>query len=370
MNSKAAIFFLILLIINISFAFYLIIIEKIQRKRELSYIYAILIIKSLLSLGPALLMFGLNIEWSAYITGPLKALLIPLSYLYLYKLSTTEKGLNNKDLWHFIPAAITLALTLIIVPGNESEIVGKADEAITSTIRMTWRGGVHHNILATTSRIICFLQSILYSYLVYKISNKYHSILENHYSSISYSQVKWFKWLIILTLFQGFFEGFGLLGIYNLRSTLILAFIFHVIYAFFIAVHVSIQKQLDHLVNTSIETTGSNSENKENSFLILEKFRKEELFLHPDITLEDVAASLQIPKYKLSNIIKYSGYNNFYDFINKHRIEKSIHLLSKMPQNHVIDSIIEQSGFKSRATFYRVFKQTTGKTPSELIQQR
>jgi len=37
---------------------------------------------------------------------------------------------------------------------------------------------------------------------------------------------------------------------------------------------------------------------------------------------------------------------------------------------HVIDSVISQSGFNSRSTFYRVFKETTGLSPGAFLAQK
>lgn len=66
-----------------------------------------------------------------------------------------------------------------------------------------------------------------------------------------------------------------------------------------------------------------------------------------------------------SDILKSSS---FYSFVNFYRVEKSKVLLKLIPDTYVIESIIEESGFNSRSTFFRVFKEFTGETPGHFLQ--
>ncbi|WP_073170660.1 helix-turn-helix domain-containing protein [Tangfeifania diversioriginum] len=125
--------------------------------------------------------------------------------------------------------------------------------------------------------------------------------------------------------------------------------------------------------SASLRNNNSNPEEFNNcrpgiiSSKIIDEFKENEYYLDPDISLQELAGKLNISKHKLSKIIKDEGYDNFYVLINHFRIQKSKILLSKMPNNHVIESVVTESGFKSRSTFYRVFKDSTGLTPKEYI---
>ena len=328
--------------------------------------YWSLFFKAILSLGPALLMFNLDISWSAYLTGTLKVSLIPLTYLYLKKLSSKSKGLTKKDLWHFLPALFSLILTLILVPGHASEIVGQSNETLKTTMKMLWENNLHHNILAVSCRIISFVQAILYSALVYILYKKYLILIKTNDSVISHYNAIWIKWVVAIMLLQGFFEGFALLGIYNFSLMPILGFAFQIIFAFFFMIHAIIQKDLSTFFDIDEREKDFVLHNSETQ-KIIQQFHQKELFLKPDISLNETAQQLSISKYKFTQIIKEAGYDNFYSFMNVHRIEKSKILLSEIPENYVIESIVAQSGFKSRSTFYRVFKQITGQTPSEFM---
>ncbi len=368
MNSKAAYFFATLLLVNLTFAILLFLLSKLQHRKGLSYIYWSLFLKAVLSLGPALLMFSTDISWSAYLTGSVKVTLIPLTYLYFKKLSSQDKSLKKNDLWHFLPTAISIVLTLILVPGHAHEIIGHSNETLKSTMTMIWDNRIHHNILATTSRIISFGQAVLYAFLVYQLYVKYLRVIKNN-TSISHYNAIWIKWVVIIFLLQGFFEGFALLGIYQFNFLLILAFVYQLVFAFFFVIHASLQKDLSNIfINSTNETSPAIPSEEKSHFM--QQFSEKELFLIPDISLEEVARKLNISKYELTQIIKEKGYSNFYNFINEHRIEKSKILLKEIPEDYVIESVIEQSGFNSRSTFYRVFKQTTGKTPGDFLNQQ
>lgn len=366
MNSKAAFFFAILLVIHLMFAVLLFLVSKIHHRKGLAYMYWSLFLKAVLSLGPTLLMFDIDVSWSAYLTGSVKVTLIPLTYLYLRKLSSKNKNLTKNDLWHFLPIVFSLVLTLVIVPGHASEIVGQPHEALKSTMKMIWDNRLHHNVLAVTSRIISFGQAVFYSVLVYKLYEKYLRVIKNNDSLISYDNALWIKWVIVIMLFQAFFEGFALLGIYNFTFMYILAFSFQIIFAFFFIIHATIQKDLAPIFDNYGNEPPFVLQSDETQNLI-HQFKTKKLFLISDISLDETARQLDVSKYKLTQVIKDTGYDNFYNFINAHRIEESKILLLNMPDNHVIESVIDQSGFKSRSTFYRVFKQTTGETPTEYI---
>jgi len=349
------------------FGVFLVFVSKVTNKKGLSYLYFSLFFKALLSLGPALLMFDADISWNAYLTGNLKVSLFPLSYLYLKKLAEKNKNLKKGDLWHFIPVLFSIFLTIIVVPGNSEAIVAQSNETLKSSMQMIWSDNLPHNILATTSRVITFGQALLYSFLVFRLFKRYLAIIKTNDSLITHNNIIWIKWVVFMFLFQAFFEGFGLLGIYNYTLLLLTAFVYQLVFAFFFVIHALLQKDLSKMLNNDTPNDSDADSNDADINSILKQFVELELYLIPDITLGEAAEKLNVSKSKLSQFIKSEGHLNFYSFINKYRIDKSIELLNHIPDNQVIESVVQQSGFNSRATFYRVFKQITGKTPSEYL---
>jgi AraC-like DNA-binding protein len=88
-------------------------------------------------------------------------------------------------------------------------------------------------------------------------------------------------------------------------------------------------------------------------------------YLKSDLKISELADSLAVPYYQLSQLINDEFLVNFYDFINKYRVEEAKKLLIEGNRNYKILAIAYEVGFNSKATFNRVFKKTTDLTPSE-----
>ena len=89
-------------------------------------------------------------------------------------------------------------------------------------------------------------------------------------------------------------------------------------------------------------------------------------YLDPEINLVKLAESFGTSTHKLSYIIN-SGYTiNFFNFINRHRVEEAKLLLlnTKMDQYSIL-GIAYESGFNSKTSFNTTFKKFTNQTPSD-----
>lgn len=88
-------------------------------------------------------------------------------------------------------------------------------------------------------------------------------------------------------------------------------------------------------------------------------------YLKSDLKISELADSLSIPYYQLSQLINDEFSVNFYDFVNKYRVEEAKKLLLQDTRNFKILAIAYEVGFNSKATFNRVFKKVTDLTPSQ-----
>ena len=92
----------------------------------------------------------------------------------------------------------------------------------------------------------------------------------------------------------------------------------------------------------------------------------EKPYLNENLTLKELANKLETSPNNLSQIINEKFNRNFYEFINEYRISEVKSLLADPDYSHYsILGIAFESGFNSKSTFNSVFKQFTGKTPSE-----
>ncbi len=90
------------------------------------------------------------------------------------------------------------------------------------------------------------------------------------------------------------------------------------------------------------------------------------IYLEPSLTLEALAKELSVSPRTLSTILNRHYQCNFFEFINRHRIEdaKSMLLNPKYQHSTMLD-IMYEVGFNSKATFNNFFKKMEGLTPRE-----
>ena len=101
--------------------------------------------------------------------------------------------------------------------------------------------------------------------------------------------------------------------------------------------------------------------------LLLDLIEKEELFQNGKLLLKDVADRLGISNNYLSQIINQKTGKNFFRFINEYRVERAKQLLADKAGKYTILSIAYDCGFNSKSSFNTIFKEYTGKTPSEFL---
>lgn len=82
-----------------------------------------------------------------------------------------------------------------------------------------------------------------------------------------------------------------------------------------------------------------------------------------DITLEDLSKVSGYSKYHFSRIFKQYSSTSYMDYLNERRINAAEHML--LNSHNSITDIAVNSGFKSLATFNRIFKKVKKCTPTE-----
>jgi PAS domain S-box-containing protein len=91
-------------------------------------------------------------------------------------------------------------------------------------------------------------------------------------------------------------------------------------------------------------------------------------YLDPKLSLKSLSDTLKTNTKYLSQVVNLHYGDNLQVFINRYRIEDAKgKLLRDELSNLTLYGIAMQCGFKNKSTFYKVFKQMTGKTPQEFI---
>lgn len=93
------------------------------------------------------------------------------------------------------------------------------------------------------------------------------------------------------------------------------------------------------------------------------------LYKNNELTLHELAGTLNIHPNYLSQIINEKEQKNFYQYINTLRVQEFIRVAS-LPKNkhYTVLALAYDCGFNSKSTFNKYFRQYTGKTPSDFFQ--
>ncbi|MEQ9404688.1 MAG: helix-turn-helix transcriptional regulator [Cyclobacteriaceae bacterium] len=211
---------------------------------------------------------------------------------------------------------------------------------------------------------IFYVAVAFYFFIAYK-----RDIL-NQYANLEKTNIRWMKtvlygyliiWLIIpVQRFSGFIIND--LSVLNNIGYMLLP-----IHVYFISFVVFSQQNATELLSknkpAAIPDEGFLKEiiDKSNGLL-----RTEKVYLNPDLTLPMLAGLIEVRDHNLSLAINHLSGVNFFDYINQYRVQEAQQLLKQPEQKqYTVEYIGTQSGFSSKATFYRAFKKLTGSTPSQ-----
>ncbi|WP_435522931.1 helix-turn-helix domain-containing protein [Chryseobacterium indoltheticum] len=85
-----------------------------------------------------------------------------------------------------------------------------------------------------------------------------------------------------------------------------------------------------------------------------------------ELNLVKLADKLSLSTHQLSYIINNGFNENFFQFINKYKVEKAQELLTNQEYSHyTIIAIGYEAGFNSKTAFNTTFKKITSYTPTE-----
>ncbi len=102
---------------------------------------------------------------------------------------------------------------------------------------------------------------------------------------------------------------------------------------------------------------------------VVNYLESEKPYLKRDLTLQDLSNGCGIPKYRVSEVFNSILGKSFSEVINEYRVNEAILMIQDSKhQRYTLTHIAEKAGFNSRASFYRIFKNITDKTPSEYEQ--
>jgi len=99
---------------------------------------------------------------------------------------------------------------------------------------------------------------------------------------------------------------------------------------------------------------------------VLVYLEQRKAYLNPDLSMDILSQDMQIPKHQLTEVLNAELGKNFFRLVNSYRrIEAVKKMLADSTNHYSIEAIGYDCGFSNKSSFYKIFKETVGETPSE-----
>lgn len=96
--------------------------------------------------------------------------------------------------------------------------------------------------------------------------------------------------------------------------------------------------------------------------------KEQKPYLDPEFSLSDLATLSGIKQYHLSRVMNHFMKTTFFNLINSYRLNEFLVLVNlKEYKNISLIDIAYESGFKSKSTFYKIFKENKGQSPKDYL---
>lgn len=288
--------------------------------------------------------------------------------LYFYVLCVTGRNLSKKmGLLHLIPVFIVFLVLLKFL----------LLQSPWDRLMIYQNGADEYKTLSDILKYLMIFSGILYVGLSLFALIKYKKGLSDQYSNTEKMNMNWLYCLII---------GIALIWIAVIIRNDILIFSLVVLFIL-VAAYFGISRV--GILNLAVAETETLEEKTVNETADVIKYQKtspgdqaiqeiykkltykmehEKLYKDPELNLNHVAKLLDVHPNILSQTINTMEQKNFYDYVNRQRIEE-FKRIAGLPENRkfTILSLAFESGFNSKTSFNRNFKKYMNCSPREFL---
>ena len=285
----------------------------------------------------------------------------PLMYFYSLKITQPEYRFGRKDLLHFGPLLPELGIQILAV--RESAGTGIA----------TYDTPVFH-LLNPAIQVLAFISVISYLYMSRKLVARFYREQKFNYLGDRYlHQLRWLHrlqtwfglaWLLWIPYtaadYLYFHHQLGLPAYYPLYTGLAIMITW-----------LAAETHLRPEAITPLEASPSSSptimrELKQKSAWLSNAMKAGGYYRDPELSLGSLAEKLDTPTRELSRVINTGLKKNFNDFVNEYRVnDVKQRMCDPAFDRLTLLGIAYDSGFNSKATFNRTFREITGKSAAE-----
>ncbi len=293
---------------------------------------------------------------------PFLMLVLPFIWLYVRKLEASDFHFSAKEVLHFSPFLLFMSVNIpAFIYGSNS----------------AWNQFLTQNSIIIDGAIwvILLIQYSFYLFRIVQITRKVRIRAQQEFSNIEQVDVSWINifmyafvvvFIVLAIMFAGAMHSFGAKWL-NLMLSVV----------FSISVYILGYKglfQKSVFSNDDATVCFNNPAHESAKQINIETKHSENLqkymetnkpYRDPELTLTSLAKQVCMSRNQLSEVINSGLDSNFYDFVNRYRVEDVKQLMCdpKM-KDYTILAIAFEAGFSSKSTFNSVFKKITGLTPS------
>lgn len=286
---------------------------------------------------------------------------------YIYTRSSLGEGISRSGMiLHFLPAAIFV----LIVPLSTHEFLssrqmhyGMLTVFDPFNDSVTWFQYIYSMVF-----IFQFLHLLCYLSVTYNFLKRYEMRMKQNFSALDTQNLSWSR-IIVLLVMIGVFLISGYLTLmfvgmyYNQNADYLYVMpVSLLIYALAYRLAGVRWNPIPEEAFVKYEKSSLKSEQAVQYAEKLKSFMKDKApYLKPDLRLQDLAKMLDIPTHHLSQVLNEHLKTSFFDYINRHRVERSKELIRTRPDATLLEIAFE-CGFNNKTSFSNAFKRFGGET--------
>lgn len=294
----------------------------------------------------------------------------PILYLSILFFTTPSKRFKPRDLWHFTPFAVLFLFQLINIGKEEN---------------FQFENELIQSLFLQALLLILPLQTLVYLFLSFRRLGQHQRNIEKVTSATEAVDLSWMKnfllALVAVVLVWFNLAFFNITVLYRYTPLLYLVGLYCLAYFSLrqkeiFAFAPAQLAELEPIIGLNSSDKNQKQQRLSESMVSSLKVKLEQVmiydkaFLENELSLPMLAQQVGVSAHELSYLINEAYGENFYAFVNRHRVAEAKRLLSsaQLEQLNML-GIAFKSGFNSKTTFNTAFKKQTGQSPTEFVKQ-
>lgn len=308
-----------------------------------------------------------------FFPNALELAISPLIFFYVKSLVTPKFSFKPKYWLHFVPFFLSQAYAFVVY--FSALKISDFDE------KDSLANWLHFNDIKQLDEYLLLISLGVYLFYGYQELRNYKRWLDNTTSDGTYPDFGWLMGIFRLSAIIGVFllVNHALDLIFDFKNTTLLHWNLLVLFFTFVIYYLGLKGYLqpdfsfnkkEYAAQKDTASIATGAEHSVTVGLLIKAMEEDRLFLDSKLNIYKLSEMLGVPQKHLSLVINQHFKMSFRDFINEYRVTEVKSMLNREDVKHMsILGIALECGFNSEATFYRIFKKSTGKSPREYKQQ-